>query len=89
VHQKIEIFTGQVFFSAQKNIEDKVALGRAFEALLLDVRQEYFLFFSHDPRRVVQFSFSVCVRLNLTILAITIVVVSPWPPEIIATKSLE
>ena len=51
MYQLVKIFTGQVFFSAQKNIQDKVALGRAFEALLLDVCQEYFLFFSHDPRR--------------------------------------
>src|SRR5688500_622506 len=50
VHQLVEIFTGQVFFSAQENIQDKVALCCAFEALLLDVFTEHFLLFSHNPR---------------------------------------
>ena len=37
MHQPVKIFTGQVLFSAQKHVQDKVALGRTFEALLLNL----------------------------------------------------
>jgi hypothetical protein len=34
-------------FGAEKNVEDKISLGRALQAFLLDVLEEDFLLFCH------------------------------------------
>jgi hypothetical protein len=45
--ETVEIFAGQMSFSAQENIENQVTLGRALETLLLNMFEENFLLFSH------------------------------------------
>jgi hypothetical protein len=36
-----------MFFSAQKDLQNEVALGGAFQSFLLDVFKKYFLLFRH------------------------------------------
>jgi hypothetical protein len=45
--QPIEIFMGQMLFSAKKYMEDQVSLRSAFQAFFLDVFEEHFLFFCY------------------------------------------
>ena len=45
--QTVKVFAGKMIFRAQKDIENQIALGGAFEPFLLDVFEKYFLLFSH------------------------------------------
>ena len=45
--EEIKIFTGKMFFSAQKDIQNQISLRRALQALFLDVLEKNFLFFGH------------------------------------------
>ena len=44
-YELIKIFVGNVIFSAKENVEDEVALGRAFHPVFLNVFEEDFLLF--------------------------------------------
>ena len=44
-NELIKILVGQVFFSAQKNVEDEITLGRALHPVFLNVFKEDFLLF--------------------------------------------
>ena len=46
-HQTIKVLTGHVAFGVQKHVENKIALRRALETLLLDVLVKDFLLFGH------------------------------------------
>ena len=61
--QTIKIFAGKMLFRAQKHIQNQVALGRAFESLLLDMFEKNFLLFSHAF-----LDHLVCRRSSTTIL---------------------
>ena len=45
LHQLVEIFIREMVFSAEKNVENQLALRRAFQSLFLDVFKEDFLLF--------------------------------------------
>lgn len=46
-HELVKVLAGNVVFSAQKDVEDQIALGCALQTALLNVFFEYFLLFSH------------------------------------------
>lgn len=48
VHQSIEIVSRDMLFGTQKDIEYQIALGRAFQALFLNVLVKDFLLFVHS-----------------------------------------
>lgn len=45
LHESIKIFIREVFFGAQKNLQNEVALGGTFQPVLLNVLKKYFLLF--------------------------------------------
>lgn len=45
--QPVEVFAGKMFFGAEEDIQNQIALGGALEPLPLEVFEEYFFFFSH------------------------------------------
>jgi hypothetical protein len=47
----IEVFVREVLFGAQKDIQDQITLGRAFETFLLDMFKKDFLLFAQWLRR--------------------------------------
>ena len=47
LYELIEIFVGEVFFTAKKDVENQVALSGALESFFLNVPKKDFLFFSH------------------------------------------
>ena len=46
LHESIKVFIREVFFGAQKNIQDEVTLRRALQPVLLNVFKKDFLLFS-------------------------------------------
>ena len=48
--QPVEVFARQMFFGAEEDIEDEIALRRALETRALDVAMKNFLLFSHNLR---------------------------------------
>jgi len=47
LYETIEIFVGEVFFTAKKDVENQVALSGALESFFLNVPKKDFLFFRH------------------------------------------
>jgi len=46
-HETVKIFTGNVAFASQKDVENQIALGCTLQTALLNVFLKYFLLFSH------------------------------------------